>query len=132
MKQLQRVSYIDDDADIRSIVRVALEMVGGLDVEMFSSGKEALSDAESLTTDIIMLDVMMPEMDGCETLRQLRKIPKIENVPAIFITAKIGLDDMNAYYKHDIAGIIQKPFDPMTLADQVREIWYSAVSGRNA
>jgi len=110
---------IDDEEDIREIAQLCLETVGGWQVYTAESGSEGLISAESEQPDAILLDVMMPEMDGLSTLEKLRANPMTKNIPVIFITAKDNLLDRDRLAQMGVKGVIPKPFDPMTLAEQV-------------
>ena len=120
---LKKILYVEDEADIRTVAEVALESVGGLEVLMCPSGAEAIEKGAAFGPDLILLDVMMPGMDGPDTLEALAKIPGLENTPAIFLTAKALPAEIKRYRELGALDVIAKPFDPMTLADQVREIW---------
>lgn len=123
MSTLQRVLYVEDEPDIQAVAKLALELVGGLTVKICSSGAEALSVAASFAPDMILLDVMMPGMDGPSTLKALRLEPALAAVPVAFMTAKVQPAEV-AYYKSlGARDVIAKPFDPMALAGQVRAIW---------
>ncbi|OBS10564.1 response regulator [Acidihalobacter prosperus] len=123
MKALQRVLYVEDEPDIQAVARVALEMVGGFSVEICSSGEDALRIAEGFSPDIVLLDVMMPGMDGPTTLARLRELPALSMTPVIFMTARIQQHEVKEYESIGAVGVIPKPFDPMTLSDQVRALW---------
>ncbi len=125
MSQLQRILYVEDEPDIQAIATMALEMVGGFTVKVCSSGEEALADAENFSPDMILLDVMMPGMDGPATLKALREKPALCELPVAFMTAKIQPQEVDYYKSLGALDAIAKPFDPMTLADQVRAIWDS-------
>ncbi|MAF96589.1 MAG: hypothetical protein CMM60_12655 [Rhodospirillaceae bacterium] len=120
---LKKVLYVEDDAGIRTVAEVALESVGGIEVMMCAYGAEALEKAAAFGPDIVLLDVMMPGMDGSDTLEAMRKIPGLENTPAIFLTAKAMPSEIKRYRELGALDVIAKPFDPMALADQVRKIW---------
>jgi two-component system OmpR family response regulator len=121
MKTLERVIYVDDEDDIREVALIALEDVGGLSVEAFSSGA-ALLAAGPVPPDLILLDVMMPAMDGPAVLRALRQLPGFATVPAIFMTAKVHPLEINALLAEGAIGVVSKPFDPMQLADEIRRL----------
>jgi CheY-like chemotaxis protein len=125
---LKRISVVEDDRDISSIIQLALEEVGGFELQLCNSGAEAIEKVPDFDPDIIILDFMMPDMNGSETLASLKKIPSIANTPVIFMTARVQTRDVEEYQSLGIAGIIAKPFDPMSLADEVRQIWISAKS----
>lgn len=120
---LPRVLHVEDDPDIREIAMIALETVGGLEVAQCGSGQEALARAPELEPGLFLLDVMMPGMNGEETLLALRAIPQFANTPAIFMTAKAQPTEVARLRDLGALEVITKPFDPMTLADQLLEIW---------
>jgi CheY-like chemotaxis protein len=122
-KELKTILYIEDETDIQAVARLALEAIGGFVVETCSSGREGVAEAEKNPPDIILLDVMMPEMDGPATLLALRQLPDLAGVPVVFMTAKVQPQEVANYRALGAADVIAKPFDPMTLADQVRAIW---------
>ena len=118
-----KILLVEDDADIQTIARLALEMVGGFTVHVCSDGAQALAEAAGFAPDIILLDVMMPGMDGPTTLIELRKQPSLISTPVIFMTAKVQPSEIADYVKRGAIGVIAKPFDPMTLATQIKELW---------
>jgi len=127
MGTLQRIMYVEDEHDIQAVAKLALEMVGGFTVKICSSGEEALKEAVAFAPDMILLDVMMPGMDGPSTLKALRELAPLAEVPVAFMTAKVQPQEV-AYYKSlGARGVIAKPFDPMNLANQVRAIWAEQV-----
>lgn len=125
--ELQRILYVEDDADIRAVAELALEEVGGFSVKSCGSGQEALLEGPEFLPDLILLDVMMPGMDGPSTLHALQEIPTLRGTPVVFMTAKVQTEEVASYRKLGAVDVIPKPFDPMTLADQIREIWMSKV-----
>ena len=125
MRTLPRILYVEDEPDIQTVAKIALETVGGFEVKVCSSGQEALSAAEDFAPDMILLDVMMPGMDGPSTLEALRKKPSLADTPVAFMTAKVQPDEVEHYKSLGAREVIAKPFDPMTLADQVKAIWES-------
>lgn len=120
---LQRILCVEDEADIRAVAKLALEAVGGFTVEMAASGDEALRLAGDFKPDLLLLDVMMPGMDGPATLSALRAIWQADGVPAVFLTARAQASEVAALRALGAIGVITKPFDPMTLAGQLRTIW---------
>lgn len=120
---LERILYIEDEADIQTIARLALESIGGFVVETCSSGREGLDRVADFAPDLVLLDVMMPDMDGPATLRALRQLPGMAALPVVFMTAKVQPQEVAEYRARGALDVIAKPFDPMTLAAQVREIW---------
>lgn len=125
MNTLQRILYVEDEPDIQAVAKLALELVGGFEVKVCSSGEEALLEVEAFAPDMILLDVMMPGMDGPGTLKALRALPSQAAVPVAFMTAKVQPAEIEHYTALGACGVIAKPFDPMTLASQVRQIWSS-------
>lgn len=121
-----RILHVEDDPDIQEIARLSLETLGGLTVLQCGSGQDALAQAEVFGPDIFLLDVMMPGLTGPDTLRKLRQIDALAGVPAIFMTS-INMAQASAEDIRTLSiGAIQKPFDPVTLADQIRKIYRDA------
>jgi len=123
MTELKNILYVEDDPDIQAIAQLALETVGDFRIKICSSGAEALEAVKYFEPQILLLDVMMPDMDGPSTLAKLRKIAALADVPAIYLTAKIQTHEVGQYNEAGVLDIIGKPFDPMTLAKQITEIW---------
>jgi len=126
---LQKILYVEDDADIRKIVSMSLEMVGEYSVAACESCAVALQVVDDFAPDLLLLDVMMPEVDGPSTLRQLRKRESAANAPAVFITAKVRAGDMVRYRKLGVLDVIVKPFDPMALSGRIGDIWQQYSGG---
>lgn len=122
-EKLTRILYVEDEPDIQTVARLALETLGGFKVEICSSGNEALSRAPVFQPQLILLDVMMPAMDGPSTLRMLRALPEFASTPVVFMTAKVQPGEIEEYKKIGAVDVIPKPFDPMALPSQVRAIW---------
>ena len=120
---LCRILYVEDEPDIRLVAQMALEAVGGFTVISCASGPDALSAAPQARADLLLLDVMMPGMDGLGTLRALREMPATANTPAIFMTAKVQAAEVAVYKAMGALEMIPKPFDPMTLSAQIQRIW---------
>ncbi|EKO3708424.1 response regulator [Vibrio metschnikovii] len=124
MQQLERILYVEDDPDIREIATIALVDVGGLTVKACDSGEIALQSIEAFVPQMILLDVMMPNMDGPETLQKMIQQGYVnDNVAIVFMTAKVQPDEVNRYKQLGAIEVISKPFDPMTLADQIIMLW---------
>lgn len=126
MSSLERILYVEDDPDIQTVAALALEVVGGFSVKVCSSGEQALEEAVPYAPDMILLDVMMPGMDGPSTLAALRKLPSLEKVPVAFMTAKVQPHEVDQLIALGAESVIAKPFDPMTLANKVRTLWEQA------
>ena len=119
---INRILYVEDEPDIQAVAKMALEQVGRFTLEVCSSGQEALDKAELFSPELMLLDVMMPEMDGPTTLEKLRTIKGLKTTPAIFITARVQPHELQEYIEMGVKDVIAKPFDPMTLSSQIREI----------
>jgi two-component system, OmpR family, response regulator len=120
---LTRILMVEDDADIQVVAQLALEVLGGFTVCMCSSGRAALEAAAAFHPDLILLDVMMPDMDGPSTLAALRALPYTAATPVIFMTAKVQPQELTVYKALGVPDVIAKPFDPMTLAATITAIW---------
>lgn len=123
MAELKRILHVEDDRSIQAVAKLALETLGGFEVLSCLSGQEALDQVQGFNPDFILLDVMMPGMDGPETLSKLRELVDIEQIPVAFMTAKVQPPEIEQYRQLGAREVIVKPFDPMTLAAQVRDIW---------
>ena len=122
MKKL-KVLYVEDEPDIRLIATLAMEPIGGFTVKTCSSAAEALAVIREFMPDVLILDVMMPEMDGIQAFTKLRSIETVAKIPVIFMTAKAQPSEVDNLLSLGAAGVITKPFDAMTLAEQVHAIW---------
>ena len=125
-KPLKRILLVEDEPDIRTIATMALEAVGGYEVIACASGAEALEAAPGADADLILLDVMMPGMDGPSTLRALRQLPATKSTPVIFITAKVQPSEVREYRALGSLDVICKPFVAMELPGDLRTIWERA------
>jgi CheY-like chemotaxis protein len=121
--ELKRILYVEDESDIRTIAVTVLEAVGRFTVLACQSGQEALEAAPGANADLILLDVMMPGMDGPATLKALREMPETARTPVIFMTAKVQPGEIQHVRSLGAIDVIPKPFDPMMLSAQIREIW---------
>ena len=122
-KPLSRILYVEDEPDIRMVAQMALEAVGGFTVIACASGQEALDAAPGAGADLLLLDVMMPGMDGPTTLKGLRQLPATVDTPVIFMTAKVQAAEVAVYKSLGALEVIPKPFDPMELSTQIQRIW---------
>jgi CheY-like chemotaxis protein len=117
-----RILIIDDEEDIRDVAALSLETVAGWEVTVASSGAQGLARATEHTPDAILLDVMMPGMDGPTTLRELRKNPVTAKIPVLFLTAKVQASDQRRFADLGVEAVLSKPFDPMTLSTQIASV----------
>lgn len=123
MAELTRILYLEDEPDIQAVAKIALENVGGFELNICSRGHEALENAEAFNPDLLLFDVMLPDMDGPSTLEKIRQTTSLKTTPAIFMTAKVQPQEIAQYKSQGAIEVISKPFDPMTLAQQIRDIW---------
>lgn len=123
MSELPKILHVEDDEDIREIVLFALESIGGMEVNQSASGQDALVLAPHMLPDLFLLDYMMPGLNGEETLQALRDIPRFADTPAIFMTAKAQQSEVGKLMRLGAIGVIVKPFNPMTLADDIVALW---------
>ena len=121
--ELKYILCVDDEPDILEVAKMSLETIGELNVTSCASGKEGIRQAELLKPDIILLDVMMPGMDGPSTLKALRANPAVASIPVIFMTAKVQPSEVADYIALGAVGVIPKPFDAMALTQDVQTLW---------
>jgi two-component system, OmpR family, response regulator len=122
-RPLIRIVYVEDDEDIQRIVRMSLERVGKMTVAVVSDPTQAIQTITEFRPDMVMLDWMMPVMDGPTLYRQMKMRPDLNSLPVVFITAKASERDLNELRALGCAGTISKPFSPKDLPDQLRAIW---------
>jgi two-component system OmpR family response regulator len=122
-RPLNRICYVEDDEDIQRIVRMSLERVGKMTVEVVGDPTKAIAAMTEFGPDLVMLDWMMPAMDGPTLFRQMQLRPETKSLPVVFITAKAAQRDLDELMKMGAAGTISKPFNPKDLPDQLRAIW---------
>ncbi|EXJ12028.1 MULTISPECIES: response regulator [Nitrincola] len=123
--QLKKILHVDDDESIRDIVEIALVDLSGFTLVSTSSGQEAIERLEHFQPDLILLDVMMPEMDGLETLRRIRIKSETQRTPVVFMTARVQENEKQQYLKAGAVSVIEKPFDAACLGDQLTSIFLS-------
>ena len=115
----KRILFIDDEDDIKTLAQFCLEAEAGWSMIGAASGLEGIAIAQKEQPDAILLDAMMPELDGMETLAKLQNHPETKDIPTIFITAKAQASDRRRFYNAGAKGVINKPFDSLTLASQI-------------
>jgi CheY-like chemotaxis protein len=125
---LNKILYVEDEPHIAELAVMVMEEFGGFDVRHCASGAEAILEYPRFSPELVLLDVMMPEMDGPETLQRIRALPGGLSVPAVFMTAKAQTHEQHAYIALGAVGIIPKPFDPATLCDRLSEMWTAGAS----
>src|ERR1700741_1523182 len=122
-RPLIRICYVEDDEDIQRIVRLSLERVGKMTVAVVSDPTQAIATIAEFRPDLVMLDWMMPVLDGPGLFRQMKLRPDTSALPVVFITAKASQRDLDELKSLGAAGTISKPFSPRDLPEQVRAIW---------
>lgn len=120
---LQRILYAEDEPLVQTIAKVALVKVGGFNLHICSSGEQALEQVKAFAPQLILLDVVMPGLDGPATLARLRQDPDTAAIPVVFLTANSDPQDIAQYLAMGAFDVIAKPYNPMTLAEQVRQVW---------
>jgi CheY-like chemotaxis protein len=122
-KALKSILYVEDDLHVRTTAKLVLEVLGKFEVRECSSGREALVAARDFHPDLILLDVLMPELDGVNTLAMLRRMPHLADVPALFVTGLTTEADLARYMEAGAIGVIPKPVMPMRLTGQLHALW---------
>ena len=122
-RPLQRICYVEDDEDIQRIVRMSLERVGKMTVEVVTDPLKAIGVMNAFKPDLVMLDWMMPGMDGPTLFKKMKEDPQMSLLPVVFITAKASQTELDELKLLGAAGTISKPFSPKDLPDQLRAIW---------
>lgn len=125
-KTLEKILHVEDEPDIRAITKMSLEKIGKLTVESCESGQIALERVNSFSPDLVLLDAMMPDMDGPEVLKQLRAREDTKDIPIVFMTAKVQASEIDGYKTLGALDVIAKPFDPISLHQQLKDIWSNA------
>jgi two-component system OmpR family response regulator len=127
---LRTILYVDDEPDIREVVELSIRLVSNLQVVTCESGKQALGVLPDVRPDLVLLDVMMPGLDGPGTLKAMRADPALEHIPVVFMTAKAMPQEVAKFRELGAVSVIAKPFDPMTLGEQVLKIWETLPDGQ--
>jgi CheY-like chemotaxis protein len=122
-RPLKAILYVEDDLHVRTTAKLVLEVIGKFEVRDCGSGREALHAALDFRPDLILLDVMMPELDGVNTLEMLRRIPHLAHTPALFVTGLTTEADIARYMEAGAIGVIPKPVIPMRLTGQLHTLW---------
>ena len=129
--KLTRVLVVEDDVDIQKVIRMSLKLRGVSDVVLVESGAECFERLRGFSPDVILLDVMMPHMDGYETCRRLKQDSATREIPVVFLTARVQKADRERGMKLGALGYLTKPFDPMTLHDQILALLTEHAGKRN-
>lgn len=123
MKELKKILYAEDEPDVQTIVEISVWSMSDYEIKICGNGKILLDCVEDYMPDLILLDVMMPEMDGPTTLKNLQLNEKTKDIPVIFITAKAQAHEVKLFEETGVIGVITKPFDPTTLCSSIKELW---------
>lgn len=123
MKELKKILYAEDEPDVQTVVEITIQSMSNYDIKACSNGKKLLDCVEEYNPDLILLDVMMPEMDGPTTFEHLLSNEKTKDIPVIFMTAKAQTHEVETFKKSGAIGIITKPFDPLLLCSEIEQIW---------
>jgi two-component system, OmpR family, response regulator len=124
--QLRSIAYVDDEPDLREVVQLALSLTTGATVDCYASGEQALLQFAARRPDVVLLDVMMPGMDGTEVIRQMQADRLLRTIPVIFMTAQAMPDELTRLRSLGAIGVIAKPFDPTRLGAEVLAHWQAA------
>lgn len=127
--KLNKVMHVEDDECIRIVAEMALSDVAGFEVLSCDGAEAALEQVVAFAPDLILLDVMMPKMDGLQTLAELKKIPSLATTPIVFMTAKIQPSEKQVYIDAGAVGVIEKPFDPMVIGETLNQLFLKAQEG---
>lgn len=123
MSELKKILYAEDEPDIQSIAQMSLEMMGGYEIHACQDGQQAIDTVPSFQPDLLLFDVMMPHKDGPTAFKEIRSIAGFENIPVVFMTAKVQNHEIKEYLDMGAIDVISKPFDPMSLAESIKAIW---------
>lgn len=126
MSNLQTILFVEDDPDIRLLASMALVEIGNFTLAEAQNGVEALAylnNPNQPRPELILMDMMMPELDGIGALAQIKADNALNSIPVIFMTARVQPDEIKSYIDAGAMGVITKPFDPMTLVEQVNQLW---------
>lgn len=118
-----KILYAEDEPDVQTIVEISVWSTSDYQIKTCKNGKELLECVEEYNPDLILLDVMMPEMDGPTTYKNLQLNEKTKNIPVIFITAKAQSHEVQLFKETGVIGVITKPFDPVSLCSDIQKIW---------
>jgi two-component system OmpR family response regulator len=129
-RKIESVLYVDDDPDICEVVTATLSLTAGLNVHTAGSGEQAIDLAYELRPDLVLMDVMMPGLDGPSTLKRMRERALLADIPVIFLTAKVLPEEVAPLLRLGVLGVIGKPFDPLKLCDDLFALWKNAHPAR--
>lgn len=123
MLDLKKILYAEDEPDVQTVVELTVQALSDYEIKICDNGRILLDNVEEYSPDLILLDVMMPEMDGPTTLKALQSNEKTKKIPVIFMTAKAQSHEIENFQQEGILGVITKPFDPMLLCSEIGKLW---------
>lgn len=123
MANLKKILYAEDEPDVQTVVELTIQTMSDYQVKICNNGKKLLECVNEYNPDLIILDIMMPEMDGPTTFRHLKLNESTKDIPVIFMTAKAQVHEVEIFKETGAIGVITKPFDPMNLCDEIQTIW---------
>lgn len=123
MKDLKKILYAEDEPDVQTVVELTVQTMSDYEIKICNNGQKLLDCVDEYSPDLILLDVMMPQMDGPTTFKHLHNQKSTKNIPVIFMTAKAQSHEIEELKQEKIIGIITKPFDPISLCSEIADIW---------
>lgn len=123
MKELKKILYAEDEPDVQTVVELTIQTMSNYIIKVCDNGRKLLDCVEDYNPDLILLDVMMPEMDGPTTFKNLQENAATKDIPVVFMTAKAQVHEVETFKQTGILGIITKPFDPISLCSEIERIW---------
>lgn len=123
MNELKKILYAEDEPDVQVVVELTIQTMSNYEIKVCDNGKKLIECVEDYNPDLILLDVMMPEMDGPTTLKNLKENEATKNIPVAFMTAKAQVHEIENFQKEGIIGVITKPFDPFQLCSDIEALW---------
>ena len=130
MKQLSKIAYLEDDPNVQLLAKFALGTIAQLDLRIYSSGQAAFEDLTSFMPDLILLDVLLPDMDGVQIFHQLQSTALLSNIPVIFLTAKFRSAEIEELLGLGALAVLSKPFDPFSIAQEIQAHWQKTANQR--
>ncbi len=123
MPPLKKILYAEDETDIQTVVELTVQAMSNYKIKVCDNGQKLMDCVEDYQPDLVILDVMMPEMDGPTTFRHLKHNEKTQDIPVIFMTAKAQAHEVSDFKECGVIGVITKPFDPIKLCEKITKIW---------
>lgn len=123
MKELKKILYAEDEPDVQTIVELTIKSMSNYEIKICENGRKLLECVEEYNPDLILLDVMMPEMDGITTFKKLKDSQSTKDIPVVFVTAKAQVHEVGKFKEMGSWGVITKPFKVMNLCNDIQEIW---------